>query len=122
MGAESMDDERVIDYPKDKYGEEFKPGTLFVEGRPGEKIWDGEATIMIAPTGLFTGEKVEYPAFKEWIVETYMEGLVKGKDGSTGPLYISRWDGEFTGDWEDTIITGNREKMRALFEEFCLKN
>lgn len=117
-----MDDERIINYPKDKNGREFKPGDLFIESVPGEEIWDGKAKIVIAPLGLFTGKKANYPAFGGWIVETYMEGMVQQEDGSIGPLYISRHDGEFTGDWDETIITGDVEEMNLAFEEFCLRN
>lgn len=44
-------------------------------------------------------KSINYPAFGGWIVETYMEGMVQQEDGSIGPLYISRHDGEFTGDY-----------------------
>ena len=109
-------------YPKDKYGKEYQPGSLFIENAPYDEIQEGKAIILTTPIGLFTGEHVEYPAFGEWVVETYIKGMVQYKDGEeNGPLYISRWDGEYVGDWEEeTIIIGHIEDMNKKFKNWCI--
>lgn len=112
----------MISYPKDKNGKEFKSGDLFIENFSGKEIWNGKAKILIAPIGLFIGEKVRYPSFEGWVVKTYIEGMVQQEDGSFESLYISQHDGEFMGDWNETVIIGDIEEMNLAFEEFCLRN
>lgn len=103
-------------YPKDRHKVEFKPGTLFVEGHMGDKIWNGEATIIHPPIGVFTGVRADPPdILGGWIVDNYMEGNIVEQNGKFGKLNISRWDGEFMGDWNDTLIIGEIKENGLIY-------
>jgi len=105
-------------YPKDKNGVEFKSGDLFQEGWIGEKIWENSATILNPPIGLFTGERADPgDILGGWMVETFIKGIILDKEGDLGDLYISRWDGEFMGDWDNTLIIGNITDTNKTFRE-----
>ena len=94
-------------YPKDKNGKEFQVGDIFQEGIMGKRIWDGKGSIWYPALGIFTGEKVEYPVEDGWVVKDYMHGTAFDlTNGSMIDLYTTRYDGEYVGDWENTLIVG----------------
>lgn len=109
-------------YPKDKNGKEFKPGDIFQEGVIGEKIWNGRGSIWYPALGIFTGEEVEYPLEDGWWVKDYKHGLAFDlTNGDMIDLYITRYDGEYVGDWNDTeivgTITGNEKACAQYLKE-----
>ena len=97
-------------YPKDKNGREYKVGDLFEEGVVGEKIWGDQGEIIRPPVGIFVGERVEEKRSNGsgWYIRTYQLGVVK-YEGKEWDIYVTTWDGEFVGDWDDTMIVGNEE-------------
>ena len=110
-------------YPKDKNGKEFKVGDIFQEGIMGERIWDGKGSIWYPALGIFTGEKVEYPAKDGWIVKDYMHGTAFDlTNGSMIDLYTTRYDGEFTGDWANTLIVGTITGDKEACAQFLGEN
>lgn len=110
-------------YPKDKNGKEFKPGDIFQEGIIGERIWDGKGSIWYPALGIFTGEKVEYPIGDGWIVKDYMYGTAFDlTNGSMIDLYTTRYDGEYVGDWENTLIVGTITGDKKACAQFLGEN
>ena len=112
-------------YPKDKNGREYKVGDLFEEGVVGEKIWGDQGEIICPPVGLFVGERVEEKQSNGsgWYIKTYQPGVVK-YEGKELDIYVTTWDGEFVGDWDDTEIIGDGtprytclKKMKTWTEE-----
>lgn len=109
-------------FPKDKNGKEFKLGDIFQEGYIGEKIWNNQASLWQPPLGVFMGVQVEYPVKDGWVIRDYAPGIeINLKTGEIGDIYVSRHDGEFAGDWSNTLIvgtiTGDKEACAQFFGE-----
>lgn len=109
--------------PKDKNGKEFKPGDIFQEGYIGEKIWQNEYSVWQPPRGVFTGAQAEYPVEDGWVIKDYTPGIVISlKTGDMDDIYISRYDGEFTGDWANTEIVGTITGNEKACAQYLGKN
>ena len=110
-------------FPKDKNGKEFKVGDIFQEGIIGERIWDGKGSIWYPALGIFTGEKVEYPIEDGWVVKDYKHGTAFDlTNGNMINLYITRYDGEYVGDWENALIVGTITGDKEACAQFLKGN
>lgn len=105
--------------PKDKVGKQFKMGDIFQEGYIGKKIWGGQASLWRPPLGVFMGVQVQYPVKDGWLIKDYAPGIeINLKTGEIGDIYISRYDGEFTGDWDNTLIVGSVTESEEACEKY----
>lgn len=109
--------------PKDKNGKEFKVGDIFQEGYIGKKIWNNRASLWQPPLGIFIGVQTEYPVKDGWIIKDYIPGIeINLKTGEMGDIYISRHDGEFVGNWENTLIVGTITGDKEACAQFLGEN
>lgn len=67
--------------------------------------------------------QVQYPIEDGWVIKDYAPGIeINLKTGEIGDIYISRWDGEFTGDWSNTLIVGSVTESEEACEKYFGEN
>lgn len=113
----------MSELPKDKVGKQFKMGDIFQEGYIGKKIWGDQASLWQPPLGVFMGVQVQYPVKDGWLIKDYAPGIeINLKTGEIGDIYISRYDGEFTGSWDNTLIVGSVTENEEACEKYFGEN
>lgn len=113
----------MSELPKDKVGKQFKMGDIFQEGYIGKKIWGNQASLWQPPLGVFMGVQAQYPVKDGRLIKDYAPGIeINLKTGEIGDIYISRYDGEFTGDWDNTLIVGSVTENEEACEKYFGEN